>query len=218
MKGLLCKDFMLMLNQKQFFLVLIGIALVMTFTLDDISFIIGYLAIVIQMFTISSISYDEYDNGYAFMFTLPISRKIYVQEKYLFGILMSIIGVGSAFLITLIYLCFSQQLNELVDLTILCLTYIPVLFVFISLMIPIQLKFGGEKGRMAFVGIVGVIFLLGYLLWQMVAFFQIDFSFVMVLLNQVNNLVLYLISILIGCILIFISSKISEHILLNKEF
>ena len=33
----------------------------------------------------SSISYDEFDNGNAFLFSLPITRKDYVLEKYIFG-------------------------------------------------------------------------------------------------------------------------------------
>lgn len=36
------------------------------------------------MFTATTISYDGFDNCYLFLMTLPVTRKKYVNEKYLF--------------------------------------------------------------------------------------------------------------------------------------
>ena len=41
--------------------------------------------IVTAIFAITTISYDEFDNGLAFLMTLPVTRKQYVAEKYLLG-------------------------------------------------------------------------------------------------------------------------------------
>ena len=43
---------------------------------------VGYVTFIFTLFTVSTISYDEYDNGYPFLFTLPITRRQYVNEKY----------------------------------------------------------------------------------------------------------------------------------------
>ena len=87
MKGLLIKDFKLMMMQKNFFLSIIAIAVVLTVFVKNPSFIIGYLTFIGSVFTLSTISYDEFDNGNAFLFSLPITRKLYALEKYVFGFL-----------------------------------------------------------------------------------------------------------------------------------
>ena len=94
MKGLLIKDFKLLKVQKNFFLLILCIAIGMEIFTNSTSssFIIGFLSFVATLFTLSSISYDEFDNGNAFLFSLPITRKSYVTEKYGFGMIM-----GSSF-------------------------------------------------------------------------------------------------------------------------
>lgn len=48
---------------------------------------------ICSMFSLSTISYDEFDNGNAFLFSLPITRKGYVIEKYIFGIMLGVISL-----------------------------------------------------------------------------------------------------------------------------
>ena len=74
MKGLLIKDFQLLKAQKSFFIVLIAVAVGMGLFSYDTSFITGFLTFAVSLFTISTVSYDEFDNGNAFLFSLPISR------------------------------------------------------------------------------------------------------------------------------------------------
>ena len=76
-----------MMMQKNFFLSIIAIAVVLTVFVKNPSFIIGYLTFIGSVFTLSTISYDEFDNGNAFLFSLPITRKLYALEKYVFGFL-----------------------------------------------------------------------------------------------------------------------------------
>ena len=92
MKGLLIKDLKLMKNQKNFFLVILVVIAFLAAGSDDLSFPMGFTAFIGTLFTLSSISYDEFDNGNAFLFSLPITRKQYVLEKYGFGLLL---GIGS---------------------------------------------------------------------------------------------------------------------------
>lgn len=88
MKGLLIKDIKLMKNQKNFFFIMLFVAVAMLFAEFDSSFVVSYFTMIASMFVLSTISYDEYDNGYAFLFTMPFARKAYVKEKYMFSILM----------------------------------------------------------------------------------------------------------------------------------
>ena len=74
MKGLLIKDFKLMKMQRNFFFVIVMISVGQALFSDSLSVPIGFATFVFPLFTLSTISYDEFDNGNAFLFSLPITR------------------------------------------------------------------------------------------------------------------------------------------------
>ena len=143
MKGLLIKDFKLLKVQKNFFLLILCIAIGMEiFTnITSSSFIIGFLSFVATLFTLSSISYDEFDNGNAFLFSLPITRKSYVTEKYGFGMIM-----GSSFwafgtLIVILKEIIAMKYVS-IDTIMAAFIILPIVFSVLAIMLPFQLKFG----------------------------------------------------------------------------
>ena len=91
MKGLMIKDLKLMKNQKSFAVIFAAVILFYLFTEVTATIIIGYACIVSAMFTVGTLSYDDLDNGNAFLFTLPFARKSYAAEKYILTILTNII-------------------------------------------------------------------------------------------------------------------------------
>ena len=71
---------------RTLFLMLIVVAMIMSLAdLSSPSFIVSYITIIFSFFTATTVSYDEYDNCYLFLMTLPVTRKGYVNEKYVFG-------------------------------------------------------------------------------------------------------------------------------------
>lgn len=157
MKGMLIKDFMLLKNQKNFFVILCLIVVVISFANANSMYMINYMTLMMTMFTLSTISYDEFDNGFFFLFTLPVSRKGYVAEKYLFGL---IIGGASWCLAVLVTAgaAFLKQQSALTEIFLSSLFYLPIILVFLSVSLPLQLKFGAEKSRMALIGVIGIVF------------------------------------------------------------
>lgn len=163
MKGLLVKDFRLMKGQKNF-LVLLFIMIAFVFISGmDASFFIGYLPFLLMIAAMSTITYDEFDNGMAFLMVLPISRKLYVQEKYLFGGVLGFTGLASAFVLFLISEINKGSSMTFTQYVLLFLCFLAFVILFLCLMIPIQLKFGSEKGRIVlfiiFFGIIGMVYL-----------------------------------------------------------
>lgn len=163
MKGLLVKDFRLMKGQKNF-LVLLFIMIAFVFISGmDASFFMGYLPFLFMIAAMSTITYDEFDNGMAFLMVLPISRKLYVQEKYLFGGLLGFTGLASAFVLFLISEINKGSSMTFTQYVLLFLCFLAFVILFLCLMIPIQLKFGSEKGRIVlfiiFFGIIGIVYL-----------------------------------------------------------
>ena len=115
MKGLLIKDFKLLKGQKNFFMAITAISIIMIIVSPGTSFPIGFLGFVGALFSLSSISYDEFDNGNAFLFSLPITRKDYVLEKYIFGLISGIMSLllGTVISLVVIGITKTGSFNEI---------------------------------------------------------------------------------------------------------
>ena len=91
MLGLLVKDLRIALTRKFALLLILVIALIMGTSMEG-PFIIGYVTMISLMLAVGTIIYDEMDNGYDFMMTMPLTRKTYVREKYLFCLLSALVA------------------------------------------------------------------------------------------------------------------------------
>lgn len=217
MKGLFVKDFKLMTNQKKFFLVVVLIAAAMMGTSGDASFIIGYLTFICSIFVISTISYDEFDNGNAFLFTLPISRKEYVWEKYLFGIITGGIVWICSSIAVFIYQNVMENNLDIMEWCFSAYTILLLSCMILAIMIPIQLKFGSEKGRIAIIGILGSVFVVGFLLVKAMEVLHIDYT------KLINVLAAQSLGVIIGILSIVcfaavaVSIVVSVNIMEKKE-
>ena len=217
MKGLLIKDFKLMLNQKNFFILIVLILVATACFLDfDYYFLIGYFMFICSLFTISTISYDEFDNGNAFLFTLPFSRSRYVEEKYCFGILAGTCSWFLSFVITTIIQMINSNNFIFSDWMLSTLVMLPIMFVMLAILIPFQLKYGSENGRIAIIIFLGGGFVVCYLLANLLAQSQINFNSLISFINNVDPLIILLIIFAICLAILFVSMKISKRIVLKK--
>lgn len=217
MKGLLIKDMKLMKVQKNFFILIFAVGIGLAVFTDNISFIIGYISLICSMFTLSSISYDQFDNGSAFLFSLPISRKDYVMEKYIFGL---ILGGGTWILSTLIALLATmlRHVNPVSETLITASVILPLLLGILAVMIPVVLKYGGEKGRIAIIGFIGVVFLISLLLVKGAKMLKIDFTGLAAKLSSLHYETVLGFIIGAAVVALLISYRISASIMEKKEF
>ena len=151
MKGLLIKDIRLMRNQGGLRLAMLILVALFLGVLSDVapSFVVAYITIFLSIFVASTISYDEFDNGYLFLMTLPVTRKKYVDEKYIFGIIISVFAwcVGMAAGTALMIAQGAKTgAGEWIGGN---LMYICIAWVFMSIMTPLRLRFDSEKARYA---------------------------------------------------------------------
>ena len=217
MKGLLIKDFKLLKGQKNFFMAIVAISLIMIITSPGTSFPIGFLGFVGSLFSLSSISYDEFDNGNAFLFSLPITRKDYVLEKYIFGLISGITSLllGTAISLIAIGIAKTGSFNEIF---ITAGSLFPTILLILSIMLPFILKFGGEKGRVAIIGVMGFIFVIGLLIIKATEFMGIDLYALLKKLPQFEPLVYIILFLLLSVVILGISYLISLTKLKKKEF
>ena len=167
MKGMLIKDFRILRHQgKVLFLMLLVVAVFMNLITDvGPTFIVGYITIIFSLFTVTTVSYDEFDNCYLFLMTLPVTRKKYVNEKYLFA-LLSIVFAWCAGIVLGIILMIIQPSGEVdaADWFGTCLGYIFTAWILVSVMLPLRLKFDAEKSRYANLIMIAAVFIVAFLI------------------------------------------------------
>lgn len=201
MKGLLVKDFLLMIKSKKVILFMLFIGIVGG--INDISFATGYILMVLAILSLSTISYDEANHGLKTLFTLPISKSDYVKEKYLFSLIIT--GIG--FALVAILNCFSK--SGFMETFIIVSTALFLL----ALSLPFQLKEGNEKGRIVlFVVVFGCTFLFAFLNQFIPKFFDSIES----VLNTMDP-TMFSVGLLIASIILYIISMMISIRIYNKK-
>lgn len=148
MRGLLVKDIELMKQQKQFFILVIVMGIILNLTgSGSVSFATGYFTIITAIFAITTMSYDEFDNGFVFLMTLPVSRKQYVAEKYILGIGLTGVAWGVATIEGIICKVVAELHGCLSETIIGSLINIPIALLMLAMFLPLGIYFGVEKGR-----------------------------------------------------------------------
>lgn len=217
MKGLFIKDLRLMKNQRNFLITLALMFLVLIVTGVDASFFMGYVPFLLLIVTMSTITYDEQDNSMGFLMALPVSRQTYVLEKYLLSASFGVGGFAVTFVMFLITEKAEGSSMTFENYLLIFMGFLVFVILFLSLMIPIQLKFGSEKGRMVlfaiFFGIIGLVYLVNKVL-------TIDLTKT-ALYETITQLpwgILMTMALVLFVIFVFISAKISLGVMKKKEF
>lgn len=161
MKALFKKDFYALKESKILILIMLFVVVIMGFwgKGESTGFILSYVTVLSGVLVLNTISYDEMDNNYAFLLTMPFSRNAYVMEKYLFGIITG--TAGWLFSIAVILATSGSFGQNGVFWWSLCAASLCLVYLLQAVMIPIQLKFGGQKGKIVililFAAVVGAV-------------------------------------------------------------
>lgn len=217
MVGLMEKDIRLLLKRKEIIIMFLAISFLLGFTTDG-NFVIAYLTILCAIFSASTISYDEFDNGYTFLMTLPIDCKTYVAEKYAFCI-----GGGFiAWILSVIFLFVTAVVKgdsiNLPEDMMMAVVFIPVYIIMLCVMIPIQLKYGGEKSRIVLLVLWGIIALIGFVGAKALAGLNISIDGLVKILDQIPDIALVVIGIAVTILITVISIACSRKIMEKKEY
>ncbi len=159
MKALFIQDFRYMLTQKSFLVLiaLVGIVLALTQN-DNYIFVIGYLGFMGMITGMMSVTMDDQSNGLTFLFSLPIDRRVYVREKYIFIVLMGVSFSIFATALCLLFRMFAEYKAPLDEILATSLGTLFVMLLFVCFMLPLQLKFGAERARLASFIAIGLFF------------------------------------------------------------
>ena len=219
-RGLLEKDFRLFLRQGgNLFCVLAFVALFFTLTeKKTATFIAIYIPSVIAVYAGNTISYDENNHGYMYLFSLPVNRKVYVREKYIFSFIMTACGWCIGMICAGIMVLINPE--EVFDLEMLAMELI-TFFVFqaiAGIMIAIRIRFEGEKGRIVLPIAILIIFAVCYTIDSfMKANLELKESILHVI-GEIGDFEIAISLIVLSLLVWFASYKYSMRVMKKKEF
>ena len=216
MKGLIIKDFQLLFSNKRILYIVFAIAPFSAMMGDGITltYISSFVAVMLQVSALATISYDNYQHGNTFLMTLPL-RKDYVIEKYIFCSIIAFVGIIFSLILGLLVKMRTNNMKiEIAVGIVIALVFL--IYSFIA--IPLELKFGNEVGRTIPFIIGAVIFLIAQILIQVN---DSLFDSIMNWLNKLENIsdiTALMIAIAAFVIALTITIPISIKIINKKEF
>lgn len=218
MKGLLIKDLKFLKNQKIFLIVVLAISIYFFVTGENTSFVLGYASAMFATLAISTLNYDEQDNGMSYLLTFPISRKMYVLEKYLFGGLMAVVTVFVEGLFISGLVAAKSMFYSFEEIAMYLSAALLIPIVMLSVMLPILIKFGAEKGRVAMLAVLGIVIAAGYSIKMVVDILGIDILAKMDQWMQADTAITVAGIIVFAAGLFVVSYMISMAIMKRKQF
>ncbi len=217
MKGLLIKDLKLIMTQKLLIFIVGGVSCYLLVT-GKAEFGMSYMAFILAILVINTINYDDHHNGMSFLLTFPISRKIYVIEKYLLGMILIAAAMAAGSVVLIIVSSaksvdyapqewFGAGVGSLLSAS-----------VFLSGSLPLQLKYGAEKGRMVMATVIICAGVAGYTIQQVVKAASIDVSAVVEPFLQADAIKVAAAVCILAIGLLALSYVISVAIMKKKQF
>lgn len=219
MKGMMIKDFDLLKSQKSFFLAAGFFVVFFLGVTEQYQFAISYLTIMCGLIALVTISYDEYDNGFPFLFTMPISRKEYVKGKYVFYILISALGWVLSLLLGIgTVIIRGGEKEEIMILFFTAAGALGIGMLIGAVAVPIQFKFGSDKRQIAIIASFAVVFVVVYLGEKLMEIGGIETSEIMIRLSKIPMGMWAALGTAAVIVLVLISYLISVRIMDKKEF
>lgn len=219
MRGLLVKDIQLLLTNGRLFIVVICIgAMALFFGSNMLAFFVGYVTIVFSFQVCTTISYDTYEHGDAFLMTLPITRKMYVAGKYVFALISAVAGWGLGFIFENIFMLTGSADISWVETWTGNLVVLTFGLLLVGIFIPVQFKFGGDNGKMVIMAIAVAAMVSGFLIIKLVDRLGIDIDRALEYALVTKRYISFAVMLAVLAIVHAVSILCSLRIIKCKEF
>ena len=147
MKGLLLKDLFTLRKQGKVYLLLLAFYLFYTILTKNVSMMSSMIAMLCAIAPITTLAYDENCKWDRYALSMPISRKMIVLSKYVFGIVLILISMAIVAPLSMMVVTYTREM-ELKAAMIIILVVNGIAILFLSILLPLLFKFGVEKGRL----------------------------------------------------------------------
>ncbi len=129
---------------RKLLLIILFVTAIFIFNGTSSTFLTGYIMIIIAFLVGMTISYDEMNNGLAFLMTLPVTRRQYVAEKFICG-LLSLLGFVYTMVVAVIQSMIGNSAPDLKESIMTAVLFAVIGVIVLSFSIAIDLKFGAER-------------------------------------------------------------------------
>lgn len=219
MKGLLIKDFQL-LKRQGLALVVMLLCSVYFMINGKAEFGITYICAMGALLSMTTISYDEYEEGLQFLFTLPVRRSDYVWEKYLFAGISLCISLGISVIVGMVVAMNRSGKIIWSDLLGSSIGGITAGVVLVAIAAPVFLKCGAEKGRIVLAMVIVVViacFMAGAELIDGTRFIQ-DLKQMFAWIDGLGTVGTFGIFVIVWIVIVGVSAVISMRVMKKREF
>ncbi|MBQ6285440.1 MAG: ABC-2 transporter permease [Bacilli bacterium] len=209
MLGMIKKDLFMIKNSLKSIIFALIIFVFYTIMFDmDMYFLLPFMTLMIS---ITTFSYDDFNNWHSFASTLPQGKVNVVKSKYITTISLIVITTIISVAFNYIMRNIKGTLNIEESLSSIMGELLAVIFM-MSVLFPILFKYGAEKGRIAMFtigfGIVGLFVLLKKIV-------KIEIPKGLIAFLDSHFLIIFIIAIIV---LIGISYVVSKKIYSKREF
>lgn len=156
MKGLLLKDFYMMLKYCRTYLLMVVVFIVVSFVNSESLLFAFYPCMLCGMIPVSLLSYDERSKWLQYSATMPYTKAQIVSGKYLIGLCIQ----AAMLLVTGIVQALRMNLNDVFSIE----AYLSLMMLLAamslltsSITLPFMFKLGVEKGLMAYYVMIGMV-------------------------------------------------------------
>jgi len=222
MSGLLEKDVLILVKQKKLFIIYLASALMLSFAMDS-SFVVTYFTMIGSLLVLSTISYDSFDNGLPFLMSLPVNARTYAREKFAFSLIGLVFSWAAGVAAQFISMFLQQKSFDALDVLGMDLAFIPVFLVIVSIMLPINLKYGADKGRIIMIILIAIGMAIGLLGKKVLTSLlqdgsKIELEYLIAKLAAIPQNVIVLVGFGVSILIFVIAMMISIGIMDKKEF
>ncbi|MFL2060604.1 ABC-2 transporter permease [Marinilactibacillus psychrotolerans] len=214
MKGLWVKDLLMLKKQWKLFALFMLITVFNGYVNQSVDFVFLLMSFFFVTIATTTILYDQENQGYIYLFALPIKKMKYVIQKELLiivlivtSIIMSLLFVG---IMVLFHDNFTISGEKLIGLSSAALLFGCITG---SVLTPLYLKFGSEQARLVVLILMGLIFGGGFLAQQTGFISWLISSGFLTTISALSVIQLAGISVIIVAVFTSISAVISERVI-----
>ena len=165
MTGLILKDFLILRKTLRSYLLILAIYVAVAFAgYWSSSFVGGFMMVMVALLPMNVFAYDKQARWDVYGLSLPVGRTKTVAARYLAVLIMF---AASAVFTTVLGVAMSiagRMEESLGEYMLSCAICIVVAMLVNAMMLPFLYKFGPERTRMMFYGVLGLFVLAGALL------------------------------------------------------
>ena len=148
MKALFIKDIRIVLKQQRVLIcAFFAVITILAFATDNSMYAVAFVLFLVPTLMLTTISYDTFENGMSYIMSLPVSVKDYVAEKYILTVASSLIFNIMATILINVVLSIGKGVGIMpLELIVNAMLAQFMVLIYISLVLPVDIRFGTDKG------------------------------------------------------------------------